>query len=130
MRRLGRFDASGPLGDNLGLRKGALRTKKRKKAMHFIVSWDINAEGEEWDALNAQLKECIENYSWARPLSTFYVVRVSAPQEWQEITKDLIKVAEGSPIRIHLVIGPLMSGGQYDGYLPKDFWPELEKRIA
>ena len=39
--------------------------------MHFIVSWDINAEGEKWDALNAQLKECIEDYSWARQLSTF-----------------------------------------------------------
>ncbi len=98
--------------------------------MHFIVSWDINAEGEKWDALNAQLKECIEDYSWARPLSTFYVVRISAPQEWQEIKKNLIEVAEGSPVRIHLVIGPLMSGGRYDGYLPKDFWPELEKRIA
>ena len=38
--------------------------------MHFIVSWDINAEGEKWDALNAQLKECIEDYSWARPLQS------------------------------------------------------------
>ena len=41
--------------------------------MHFIVSWDIhtkngkgNTEGEKWDALNAQLKECIEDYSWVR----------------------------------------------------------------
>lgn len=98
--------------------------------MHFIVSWDINASGAERGVLNAQLKKCIENYSWVRPLSTFYVVRVSAPQEWQEITKDLIKVAEDSSIRIHLVIGPLMSGGRYGGYLPKDFWPELEERIA
>jgi len=98
--------------------------------MHFILSWDINAKDGEWDEINAQLKECIETCSWARPLSTFYIVRVSDVQEWQKIRDALIEVAESSTIRIHLVIGPLMYGGQYDGYLPKDFWPEIEKRIA
>ena len=98
--------------------------------MHFIVSWDIQAEDGEWDEINAQLKECIEDYSWVRPLSTFYIVRVSDVQKWQEIRRSLIEVAESSTIRIHLVIGPLMYGGQYDGYLPKDIWPELEKRTA
>ena len=98
--------------------------------MHFIVSWDIQAEDGEWDEINAQLKECIEDYSWVRPLRTFYIVRVSDVQKWQEIRRSLIEVAESSTIRIHLVIGPLMYGGQYDGYLPKDIWPELEKRTA
>ena len=98
--------------------------------MHFIVSWDIQAEGEEWTTANSELQACIEAYSWARPLSTFYIVRVSVPQEWQEIRGTLIKAAESSTSRIHLVIGPLMYGGQYDGYLPKDFWPQIEKRTA
>ena len=98
--------------------------------MHFIVSWDIQAENGEWDEINAQLKKCIEDYSWVRLLSTFYIVRVSDVQKWQEIRRSLIEVAESSTIRIHLVIGPLMYGGQYDGYLPKDSWPELEKRTA
>ena len=98
--------------------------------MHFIVSWDIQAEDGKWDEINAQLKECIEDYSWVRPLSTFYIVRVSGPQEWQEIRDALVRVAESSTNRIHFVIGPLMCGGQYDGYLPKDIWPEIEKRTA
>lgn len=98
--------------------------------MHFIVSWDIQAEDGKWDEVNSRLQECIEDYSWARPLSTFYFVRVSDVQEWQEIRDALIEVAESSTNRIHLVIGPLMYGGQYDGYLPKALWPAIKKRIA
>ena len=98
--------------------------------MHFIVSWDIKAEDREWNKIDSLLKECIEDYSWVRPLGTFYIVRISDAQEWQKIRGALIEVAESSTSRIHLVIGPLMYGGQYDGYLPKDIWPEIEKRIA
>lgn len=107
--------------------------------MHFILSWDIRdtdgewgSESEVWGEINAQLKECIDDYSWVRPLSTFYIVRVSGPQEWKRIKEDLIEVAEcyTAKAKIHFVISPLMVGGQYDGWLPNDIWPKIHKRTA
>ena len=98
--------------------------------MHFILSWDINAEGTEWDKINSLLKDRIEEYSWVRPLRSFYIIRVSEPQDWHKIRDALIEVAKSSEIRIHFLIGPLMYGGEYDGWLPEDIWSAIEERIA
>ena len=111
--------------------------KRKVKIIHFVLSWDIhtknrngNTEDREWGEVNSRLQECIEPYSWVRPLSTFYIVRVSGPQEWQEIRDALVRVAENSTADINFLIGPLMSGGQYDGWLPEDIWPKVQKRTA
>lgn len=101
--------------------------------MHFLLSWDIHTENgnrEKWREVNSQLRECIRGYSWVRPLRSLYIVRVSGPQEWQEIRDALVKVAESSTADINFLIGPLMSGGQYDGWLPEDIWPKVQKRTA
>lgn len=98
--------------------------------MHFSLSWDIRDADGEWDEINAQLKECIDDYSWVRPLDTFYIVRVSGPQEWKQIRADLIGVAKRFTDKIYIVISPLMVGGQYDGWLPETIWPKIEKRTA
>ena len=98
--------------------------------MHFIVSWDIQSKDEKWDEINAQLQECLEDYSWVRPLSTFYIVRVSGQEEWARIKEDLQAVAESSTAKTHFVVSPLMYGGRYDGWLPKTAWPKIRKRTA
>ena len=98
--------------------------------MHFIVSWDIQSEDKEWDEINAQLQECLEDYSWVRPLSTFYIVRVTGQEEWKGIKENLQAVAESSTAKTHFVISPLMDGGRYDGWLPKTAWPKVRKRTA
>lgn len=98
--------------------------------MHFIVSWDIQSEDKEWDEINAQLQECLEDYSWVRPLSTFYIVRVRSQEEWEWIKEDLQEVADSSTATIRFILSPLMYGGQYDGWLPKTAWPKIRKRTA
>lgn len=98
--------------------------------MHFIVSWDIQSEDKEWDEIDSQLKECLKGYSWVRPLSTFYIVRVPGQKEWERIKKNLQAVAESSTAKTHFVVSPLMYGGRYDGWLPKTAWPKIRKRTA
>ena len=98
--------------------------------MHFIVSWDIQSEDKEWDEINSRLLECLEGYSWVRPLSTFYIVRVPSQEAWEGIRENLQAVAESSTATTYFVISPLMYGGQYDGWLPKTAWPKIRERTA
>jgi hypothetical protein len=96
--------------------------------MHFVLSWDIQAEGDEWSEVNKAMKLCLEGYSWVKPLSTFYIVKVSSQDEWEWIKEDLKEVAKNTDLTVHFVVSPLMDGGRYDGWLPKKTWPKIRKR--
>lgn len=96
--------------------------------MHFVVSWDISASGDEWTRLNNQLKDKLSTYSWARPLTTFYVVNVSSHETWNSILSSLAGVCKENPGKINFIMTPLMSGGRYNGFLDKKMWDEINKR--
>lgn len=96
--------------------------------MHFVVSWDIEAEGEEWTEINAAMKEGLSGYSWVRPLTTFYIVKVGSLEDKESIYHKLIAVAKKYPREVNVVITPAMDGGTYSGWLPKDLWPKVRKR--
>jgi hypothetical protein len=96
--------------------------------MHIVVSWDIKAEGEEWKALNAQLKDCLSGYSWVKPLTTLYIVKLDDNDDRQLIKDSLVRVCKTQPKLINLVISPLMQGGRYGGWLPKTMWTKIRER--
>jgi hypothetical protein len=96
--------------------------------MHLVVSWDITASGERWTAINDNLKEGLNPYSWARPLSTFYVVKVSGEPDRIKIRDALLERARAVHETVHFVISPLMQAGRYDGYLPRDMWDKINQR--
>jgi hypothetical protein len=96
--------------------------------MHFVVSWDIKAEGEKWKEVNKAMREAIGDYSWVRPLTTFYIIKVNSGNDWNIIQKNLVSIVKKFPEKIHFVMSPLMKGGGYNGWLPKDLWPEIRKR--
>jgi hypothetical protein len=96
--------------------------------MHIVVSWDISAEGQRWDEINKRLREGLAGFSWARPLSTFYVVRLISEPDRSTIQQRLVAVARSVTETVHIVLSPVMSGGRYDGYLPKDMWAKLNER--
>jgi len=96
--------------------------------MHFVVSWDITAKGERWTAINNDLKSVIDKYSWARPLTTFYIVKVAGQSDWNVILSSLTAKANNHKETIHIVMSPLMQGGQYNGMLPADMWEKINKR--
>jgi len=96
--------------------------------MHFVISWDIKAEDEEWAQINTALRECFKGYSWVKPLTTFYIVRVDSQSDWTSILRELQAVAQQHTKEVRLVVSPLTSGGYYDGWLPKDLWPKIRER--
>ena len=96
--------------------------------MHIVVSWDISNAGDRHSDLNKAMREGLNGYSWARPLTTFYVVRVESEADRATIRDRLLKVAEADSANITFVVSPVMAGGRYDGYLPNDMWEKLNKR--
>ena len=97
--------------------------------MHFAVAWHINAIGNDWVRLNNALADELKNYSWTRPLSTFYVVKVASQTDWDAIRTRFQTVCATAP-QIRLIMTPLMRGGRYDGYLSTDQWKEINLRAA
>jgi len=95
--------------------------------MHFVVSWDIKAEGQEWDSINKEMKNCLSGYSWVRPLTTFYIVKVSSQSDWDSIQKNLVSIAKTAK-KVNFIMSPLMMGGRYDGWLPQDLWDSIRER--
>jgi len=96
--------------------------------MHFVVSWDIKTKGENWKEINNAMKEGLSGYSWVRPLTTFYIVKVDSQYDWNFIHDNLASTAKIYSGKVNFVMGPLMEGGRYNGWLPKALWPKIRKR--
>lgn len=96
--------------------------------MHMVVSWDISAEGDRWSRVNEDLKKALDGFSWARPLSTFYVIRVAGEADRKKIQDRLLAKARATPEKVNYIVSPVMPSGRYDGYLPGDVWPKLNAR--
>lgn len=97
--------------------------------MHCIISWDIEAENQKWTQLNEELKKCFLGYSWVKPLSTFYIVKVDNTDERDSIKESLTKICIQNPKTINFIISPAIEGsGTYSGWLPKTFWPKIKDR--
>ena len=74
------------------------------------------------------MKEKLKGYSWVRPLSTFYVVKVSSSDHRDQLIDQLVSVAKANTEKIHFVASPAMTGGGYNGWLPKDLWDKINQR--
>jgi len=96
--------------------------------VHLVVSWDISAAGERHAELNKNMRNALEGFSWARPLTTFYVVKVDSESDRTAIHNRLLEVAKSDSATVNFIISPVMAGGRYDGYLPSDMWEKLNKR--
>jgi len=95
--------------------------------MHISLCWNIFAGNEAQkktaeEALQAELK----GYSWVRPLSTFYVVKIASGEERDQLVGRLIAVAKQSPVRINFIVTPALTGpGGYNGWLPRSLWQKI-----
>lgn len=97
--------------------------------MHLAISWDIkDVENDKWKSINSQLKECLNGFSWVKPLTTFYIVKIDGPDERKDIRESLISVCKKNPKIINVIISPIMEGGKYAGWLPSSMWDKIRER--
>jgi len=99
--------------------------------MHFVVSWDIHAQGARWSEIHNQLQACLAQYSWVKPLNTLYVVNVGSQFDGNQVVSNLTSVAqraEATGVTVNFLATPLMSGGRYQGFLPQETWNAVNER--
>lgn len=96
--------------------------------MHVAISWDITASGESWKQIDERMRTAIQRYPWVRPLSTFYVVQIGSESDRQILQNSLVAVAKSAGATVHFLITPAMLGGQYQGYVPADYWTKISAR--
>lgn len=96
--------------------------------MHVMLTWEIQAQGERWTAINTQLKDVLKGYSWVRPLRATYIVKVNSPENRLELKTSIIDVIKSTNEKINFVMTPAMEGGSYTGWLPKDLWDKVNQR--
>jgi len=97
-------------------------------AIHIQISWDIKVPNPRWAELNGKLRACLDGYSWVKPLTTTYIVKISDLEDRKAIRQRLIEVCQAHAKDINLLISPAMQGGNYGGWLPKDMWDKVKKR--
>lgn len=93
--------------------------------MHFIVSWDIT-HGPLRNSIEQRLLDVLSPYPHARPLTTFYIVQVSSQNAYLYIVNTLTGIAQQYPQLVRFVVGPLISGGNYNGWLDANLWPGIQ----
>jgi hypothetical protein len=98
--------------------------------MHVVVSWDIKSGSpSRWKVINEKLRDTLGPYSWVRALSTFYIVKLNSQDERKLLQEALTTSVKALPERVHFIISPVMIGGRYNGWLPKDMWEKVNKRL-
>src|SRR4051794_27312072 len=98
---------------------------KGRPELHVAIAWNVQAEGPRQRAITDRLKEAIQGFSWARPLPSFYIVRIESAEDRDRLQERLLAVVKDVPEKVHFVVSPPMSGGKYNGWLPKDMWPKI-----
>ncbi|MGD9874615.1 MAG: hypothetical protein AB7T27_10145 [Kiritimatiellia bacterium] len=99
-------------------------------ALHILISWDIKEKEPRWSELNSELKKCLSGYSWVKPLTTTYIVKIPSVEHRQAIRQKLVEVCQTNAKEINLLISPAMQGGSYGGWLPKDMWEKIRARTG
>jgi len=95
--------------------------------MHMIVAWDI-AVCPERDDIDDALRKCFARWSWVRPLTTFYLIKLKEADDRQNIRASLVDVAKRHPKEVSLLISPAIKGGGYAGWLKRSAWDKIRKR--
>lgn len=93
--------------------------------MYFTVSWDISASQPIWSQIDEQMRNCFKNLPQVRPVNTYYMVKVNSADQYNQIHKNLLTIAQQSTVKIHFIMSPLLNATGYKGWLPKDRWDKI-----
>jgi hypothetical protein len=93
--------------------------------MHLVVSWDIT-DVPNRSAIADEMIGVLKPYSWARPLTTFYIVHTDVFGR-ETIQRELTAIGQKYPAWVRFLISPLMQG-QYQGFLTKNDWDNINAR--
>lgn len=83
------------------------RSDGKELQMHFVVSWDLRAQGNLRTEVHNAMREGLRGYSWLCLLPAFYIVDVNSEQDWHAIHKNLLSVAQKYSGEVNFLMGPV-----------------------
>lgn len=97
--------------------------------MHIIISWDIKTDDtDDWNSLNEKIRGTIDDYSWVKPLTTFYIVKLDFIEERKKIRDSIVNICKENKGKVNVVISPIIEEGKYSGWLPHSMWDKIKER--
>jgi hypothetical protein len=92
--------------------------------MHFALVLDIKATGVRKTEIETHIWDTIlSKYKRAKRLNgNMIVAQISSDTDWNEILSKMAEYVKEQKETIHFIMTPAMTGGRYNGILPKDNW--------
>jgi len=95
--------------------------------MHFTLTYDLGAEGERRTAIENQIQEILKPYKLVKKLTTFYIIYVPTVENWELLRGALTNFQKTISEKFYFIMSPPMSGGTYNGVIPKDEWAAINE---
>lgn len=94
--------------------------------MHFVLSYYLPLEeGARRNEIVSKIEGYLPADNYVKRLNTFYVVHINSEAEWNVILTNLSNLSKGIPEDLHFIMSPCMTGGRYNGILPKTEWDAI-----
>ena len=102
---------------------------KLKQHMHFVLSYDLSAEGARRQEIEQNIEQILHPYRHVKRLSTFYIIHILTNADWENIRVALTKFAQEINESFHFIMTPPIDIGNYNGLLSKGDWDEINEIV-
>lgn len=96
--------------------------------MHFVISYDLKAEGTKKAELEEKLEAVLAPYQHVKRLTAFYVVGVNNEQEWERLRLAINEFANHIKEEFYYVMtSPNPNPAKYNGMLYRGEWDAINE---
>lgn len=95
--------------------------------MHFLITWEIVKPVRRKEEVILDIVGCFSGFKFSKVLESTYVIGVDSAEDVAVIRDRLVEVAKLDPHAFYFIVSPANRGGRYDGWIPGNVWPEVNK---
>lgn len=94
--------------------------------MHFVITYDLKAEGSRRAELEDKIESILSPYQHVKRLSALYIVKISDENNWENLRLEFNRFANDIPEVFHYVMtSPNRQPGKYNGILYRGDWEAI-----
>lgn len=98
--------------------------------MHLLLSYSTTELGEDnFDKITNKVFKLLESFERVNVFENTYIIKINHPSDWHELKNNLTKIAEYCGCGFKFIMSPISLGGNYNGWLPKEMWPEIQSLV-
>lgn len=97
--------------------------------MHFLLCYQIEIDGEKCNILHKGIANALSNYKTVNVFGDTYIVKINKVTDWEDIRTSLSNITRENGCDCKFIMTPIINGGYYNGWIPKDKWPQIKDII-